>query len=91
MPAAVSIPADKWEGRMAFFIYARDGTSRIVLKRDSEEAAEKKARELKDLGWFDVHVEVATTEGSMIRLELRCPPFGPLLNPNEVERRKEQR
>jgi hypothetical protein len=30
---------------MAYFIYARDGTSRIVLKRDSEEATEKKARE----------------------------------------------
>jgi tRNA(Ser,Leu) C12 N-acetylase TAN1 len=35
---------------MACFIYARDGISRIVLKRDSKEAAEKKARELKDLG-----------------------------------------
>ena len=46
---------------MAYFIFARDGTSRIVLKRDSQEAAEKKARELEDLGWFDVQIEVADT------------------------------
>jgi len=44
---------------MAYFIFARDGTSRIVLKRDSRDAAEKKARELKDLGWFDVQIEEA--------------------------------
>lgn len=42
---------------MTYFIFARDGTSRIVLKRDTREAAEKKARELKDLGWFDVQIE----------------------------------
>jgi hypothetical protein len=41
---------------MTYFILARDGTSRIVLKRDSREAAEKKARELTDLGWFDVQI-----------------------------------
>jgi hypothetical protein len=51
---------------MAYFIFARDGTSRIVLKRDSKEAAERKARELEDLGWFDVHIEVADNhEGSL--------------------------
>jgi hypothetical protein len=46
---------------MTYFIFARDGTSRIVLKRDTKEAAEKekKARELKDLGWFDVKIEGA--------------------------------
>ena len=42
---------------MTYFIFDRDGTSRIVLKRDTREAAEKKARELKDLGWFDVQIE----------------------------------
>lgn len=42
---------------MTYFIFARDGTSRIVLKRDGREAAEKKARELTDLGWFEVRVE----------------------------------
>jgi hypothetical protein len=41
---------------MTYFILARDGTSQIVLKRDSEDAAEKKARELKEMGWFDVEV-----------------------------------
>lgn len=45
---------------MAYFIFARDGTSRIVLKRDSRDGAEKKARELKELGWFDVQIEEAT-------------------------------
>jgi hypothetical protein len=41
---------------MTYFIYARDGTSQIVLKRDSEDAALKKARELKDMGWFEVDI-----------------------------------
>lgn len=42
---------------MTYFIFARDGTSRIVLKRESRDAAEKKARELTDLGWFEVRIE----------------------------------
>jgi hypothetical protein len=42
---------------MTYFILARDGTSRIVLKRENREAAAKKARELTDLGWFDVQIE----------------------------------
>jgi len=42
---------------MTYFILARDGASRIVLKRENREAAEKKARELTDLGWFDVQIE----------------------------------
>ena len=47
---------------MSYFIFARDGTSRIVLKRDTQDAAERKAREkLKDLGWFDVQIEEADT------------------------------
>ncbi|MGL3209132.1 hypothetical protein [Bradyrhizobium sp. BR 1433] len=41
---------------MTYLILARDGTGRIVLKRDSEDAAEKKARELKEMGWFEVEV-----------------------------------
>jgi nucleoid DNA-binding protein len=41
---------------MTYLILARDGTSQIVLKRDSEDAAEKKARELKDMGWFEVEI-----------------------------------
>ena len=42
---------------MTYSIFARDGTSCIVLKRESREAAERKARELTDLGWFDVQIE----------------------------------
>ena len=41
---------------MTYSIFARDGTSRIVLKRETREAAEKKARELTDLGWFEVQI-----------------------------------
>ena len=50
---------------MTYFIFARDGTSRIVLKRESREAAEKKARELTEFGWFEVRIqEEAQTEKS---------------------------
>lgn len=42
---------------MTYSIFARDGTSRIVLKRESPEAAERKARELTDLGWFEVRID----------------------------------
>ena len=54
---------------MAYSIFARDGTSRIVLKRESREAAEKKARELTDLGWFEVQIaeEVQTEEAAALR------------------------
>jgi hypothetical protein len=41
---------------MTYFIYARDGTGQIILKRESEDAALKKAHELKEMGWFDVEV-----------------------------------
>ena len=50
---------------MTYSIFARDGTSRIVLKRESREAAERKARELTDLGWFEVQIdEKVQTEGA---------------------------
>ena len=41
---------------MTFFIYARDGVGLVVLRRDSEEAARKRAAELKDMGWFDIDI-----------------------------------
>ena len=44
---------------MAYFIFARDGASVIVLIRSTWAAAEKKARELDDLGWFEVRIEEA--------------------------------
>ena len=58
---------DFWMGRepMTYLILARDGTSQIVLKRDSEDAAEKKARELKEMGWFEVEVREDKAEGAV--------------------------
>lgn len=52
---------------MPYSIFARDGTSRIVLKRQSREAAEKKACELAELGWFEVQIaeEEAPCAGNM--------------------------
>ena len=41
---------------MAYFIYARDGAGLLILKREDLEAAEKKARELKDVGCFEVKI-----------------------------------
>ena len=41
---------------MTYFIYARDGAGLVVLRRDSEEAAQKRAAELKDMGWFDIDI-----------------------------------
>jgi hypothetical protein len=42
---------------MTYFIHARDGASRITLRRETREAAFKKARELEDHGWFEVEIE----------------------------------
>jgi len=58
---------------MAYSIFARDGTSRIVLKRESREAAERKARELTDLGWFEVQIDekVQTKEAECSGKQLR--------------------
>jgi hypothetical protein len=69
MPATFSLA---FRGRigihMPHSIFARDGTSCIVLKRESREAAEKKARELTDLGWFEVQIaEVQTEEIAVLR------------------------
>ncbi|QPF82509.1 hypothetical protein IC762_22450 [Bradyrhizobium genosp. L] len=53
---------------MTYLILARDGTSRIVLKRDSEDAAEKKAHELRQMGWFEV--EIREDKAGVIPAEL---------------------
>ena len=59
---------------MTYSIFARDGTSRIILKRESREAAERKARELTDLGWFEVQIdekvqiEEAARSGKQLRI-----------------------
>ncbi|MEY9184577.1 hypothetical protein ABIG06_006141 [Bradyrhizobium sp. USDA 326] len=41
---------------MPYFVCARDGAGRIILKRDTREAAEKKAAELRDMGYFEVEI-----------------------------------
>jgi hypothetical protein len=41
---------------MTFYIHARDAAGCITLKRESREAAEKKAEELRQMGYFDVEV-----------------------------------
>lgn len=41
---------------MSYFVCARDGAGQLVLKRDTREAAEKKADELRDMGCFQVEV-----------------------------------
>ena len=42
---------------MTYFIHAREGASRITLRRETQEAALKKACELEELGWFKVEIE----------------------------------
>jgi hypothetical protein len=46
----------KMEAEPTFQIHARDGTTMIVLRRNTREAAEKKAEELRDMGWFEVEI-----------------------------------
>ena len=41
---------------MAFYIRARDAAGYITLRRDTKEAAEKKAEELRELGCFDIEI-----------------------------------
>jgi len=41
---------------MPYFVCARDGAGQIILKRDTREAAEKKAAELRNIGYFEVEI-----------------------------------
>ena len=41
---------------MTFYIHARDAVGCITLRRDTREAAVKKAEELKDMGYFEVEI-----------------------------------
>ena len=41
---------------MTFLIHARDAAGRITLRRETREAAEKKAEELRQMGCFDVEI-----------------------------------
>ncbi|GLR96759.1 MULTISPECIES: hypothetical protein [Bradyrhizobium] len=47
---------------MPYFVCARDGAGQIILKRDTREAAEKKAADLRDMGYFEVEVVVKDVE-----------------------------
>jgi hypothetical protein len=49
---------------MTYFIYARDGAGLVVLRRETEEAARKRAAELKDMGWFDIDIAEESDGGS---------------------------
>jgi hypothetical protein len=49
---------------MTYFIYARDSAGVVVLRRDSEEAAQRRAAELKDMGWFDIDITEEDDGGS---------------------------
>jgi hypothetical protein len=47
------------------FVHARDAAGRITLRRESREAAVKKAEELRALGYFKVEiVEQAETKAA---------------------------
>ena len=48
--------ANEMEAEPNFEIHARDGTAMIVLRRNTRDAAQKKAEELRDMGWFDVEI-----------------------------------
>ena len=50
-----------------FEIHARDGTAMIVLRRNTREAAQKKAEELRDMGWFDIEiVELPNSQAAVV-------------------------
>jgi hypothetical protein len=42
--------------KMAFYIHARDAVGCITLRRNTHDAAAKKAEELKQMGYFDVDI-----------------------------------
>jgi hypothetical protein len=58
--------AHEMGAELNFEIHARDGTAMIVLRRNTREAAQKKAEELRDMGWFDVEiVELPTSQAAV--------------------------
>jgi hypothetical protein len=57
---------------MTYFIHARDGASRITLRRQTREAALKKARELEDHGWFEVEIETEEPVGQPLDAAVRA-------------------
>jgi len=50
---------------MTFYIHARDGAGGITLRRETREAAAKKAEELEQMGYFEVEIlEEAKSEAA---------------------------
>ena len=47
---------------MPYFVCARDGAGQIILKRYTREAADKKAAELRDMGYFEVEIVAKDVE-----------------------------
>jgi len=41
---------------MPYVVIARDGATLLKLTRESQEAAEKKAAELREMGCFDIEI-----------------------------------
>jgi len=41
---------------MTYFIYCRDGASTLIFRRDTKQAAEKKAADMRDSGYCDVRI-----------------------------------
>lgn len=52
---------------MTYLIYARDGAGLVILRRDSEEAAQQRAAELKDLGWLEVDITEEEEQATLTR------------------------
>ncbi|MGR4932282.1 hypothetical protein ACIPUD_36615 [Bradyrhizobium sp. CAR08] len=70
---------------MPYFVCAREGAGQIVLKRDTREAAEKKAAELLDVGCFEVEVIAKPEQCGLIARHsdlFRSPPI-PLAGPRQ--------
>jgi len=55
------------EAETNFEIHARDGTAMIVLRRNTRQGAQKKAEELRDMGWFEV--EIVELSGNRARFD----------------------
>lgn len=58
---------------MAYFIYARDGAGLVVLRRETRDAAEKKAAELREAGCFEVSIVEQAQMGPAPRNQSTAP------------------
>jgi hypothetical protein len=63
--------------QMTFYIHARDAAGYITLRRETREAAAKKAEELEQMGYFEVEI-----------IEESEAPDRRQVFPTDVDRRK---